>query len=216
MARIVVPDYPHHVTQRGNRRQTTFFSSDDYHAYIRMLASAKKKADVQIWAYCLMPNHVHVIVVPQRKDSLANLFRDAHRRYTRRVNLRENWRGHLWQERFHSFPMNEQYLLAAVRYTELNPVRAGLVSDPKSWAWSSVNAHIRGQDDLLVDVAPMLRRISDWDGFLSQPVPVSHLNVLRKNGGTGRPAGDDAFIGRLEGLTGRTLRRKKTGPKSSN
>lgn len=126
MARLVVPGYPHHVTQRGNRRQKTFFSIDDYASYIKLLAAAKSKAGVEVWAYCLMPNHVHLVVVPKTESSLAALFSDAHRRYTRRINAREGWKGHLWQERFHSSVMDENYLLSTVRYVELNPVRARL------------------------------------------------------------------------------------------
>ncbi|MDG1306782.1 MAG: transposase [Porticoccaceae bacterium] len=97
LARVVVPNYPHHVTQRGNRRQQTFFSDDDYKAYVDLLAEAKNKAGVEVWAYCLMPNHTHIVVVPEHKDSLSVFFSNAHRRYTRRVNFREGWRGHLWK-----------------------------------------------------------------------------------------------------------------------
>ena len=95
VARVVVPHYPHHVTQRGNRRQQTFFSDDDYRAYIELLIGAKAKAGVEVWAYCLMPNHVHLVVVPEHENSLAAFFSEAHRRYTRRINFREGWRGHL-------------------------------------------------------------------------------------------------------------------------
>ena len=118
--RLVVPGYPNHVTQRGNRRQKTFFNTQDYLAYLEFITAAKPKAGCEIWAYCLMPNHVHFVLVPQHRDSLALLFKDAHRRYTRRINFRENWRGHLWQERFHSFVMDEHHLNATVKYVELN------------------------------------------------------------------------------------------------
>lgn len=98
MPRVVVPHYPHHVTQRGNRRQTTCFLDEDYQAYLDLLAKNKTEAGVDVWAYCLMPNHVHLVLVPDQPDSLGRLFRVAHREYTRRINLREDWRGHLWQE----------------------------------------------------------------------------------------------------------------------
>ena len=115
MPRLVVPGHPHHVTQRGNRRQKTFFHAEDYLAYLEFIAAAKPKAGFDIWAYCLMSNHVHFVIVPQYKDSLALLFKEVHRRYTRKINFRENWRGHLWQERFHSFVMDEPHLDATVR-----------------------------------------------------------------------------------------------------
>ena len=118
IARVIAPGYPHHITQRGNRRQTVFFNEDDYQAYIELMSHWCQKHHVDIWAWCLMPNHVHLIAVPQDETGLARAIGEAHRRYTRRINFRENWRGHLWQERFASFPMDEQHLLAAARYAK--------------------------------------------------------------------------------------------------
>jgi putative transposase len=162
MARLVIPGYPHHVTQRGNRRQQTFFEKDDYLAYVELISKFKEKAAVDIWAYCLMPNHVHLIVVPEHKQSLATLFGITHHRYARRVNSMHGWRGHLWQERFHSFVMDEEYLLTAVRYVELNPVRAGVCGHAEEWRWSSANAHLYDAPDKLVNIAAMRKRGSDW------------------------------------------------------
>jgi putative transposase len=215
IARLVVPLYPHHVTQRGNRRQKTFFSADDYRYYIDLLAEAKVRAGVEIWAYCLMPNHVHLVVVPEFKHSLARLFGDAHRRYTRRVNFREGWRGHLWQERFHSFVMDENYLLATVRYAELNPVRARLCDRPEQWRWSSVHAHLNETDDGLVTVNPMLDRVLDWPGYLAQGTDDTELDMIRRHARTGRPIEDHSFLSELESITGRRLRRGKPGRKST-
>ena len=198
MARVVAPNFPHHITQRGNRRQQTFFSNDDYHVYLDLLACANEKADIDIWAYCLMPNHVHVVAVPYRENSLAKLFSDVHRRYTRRINFREGWRGHLWQERFHSFVMDEQYLLATVRYVELNPVRARLCKRPEEWRWSSVHAHLRTEDDRLVSVQPMLERVRDWQAYLQQDGDKSMTDDIRQHTRTGRPAGNDNFLSHLE------------------
>ena len=117
-----------------------------------------RKWQVEIWAWCLMPNHVHLIAVPKNEEGLARAIGEAHRRYTRRINSREGWRGHLWQERFASFPMDENYLLVATRYVEMNPVRAGMVHAPEDYRWSSARAHLEGQDDQLVKVAPLLER----------------------------------------------------------
>jgi putative transposase len=213
MPRLVVPDYPHHVTQRGNRRMKTFFCREDYRAYLELLADAKAEAGVSVWAYCLMPNHVHLVVVPERTDSLARLFRGVHRDYTRRVNFRERWRGHLWQERFHSFVMDERYLLATVRYTELNPVRARLCVDPVDWPWSSARAHYSGRDDTVVSVQPMLERVMDWRRYLSEEPGESEADSIRRFSRTGRPAGDEWFVEQLEALTGRDLKKRKPGPK---
>ena len=128
IARVIAAGIPHHITQRGNRRMQTFFGDDDYRAYIALLAEWCRKCRVQIWAYCLMPNHVHLIAVPESEDALRLGIGEAHRRYSRMINFRNNWRGHLWQGRFASFPMDETYLLAAARYVEMNPVVAGLVN----------------------------------------------------------------------------------------
>jgi len=120
LARVVVPGMPHHVTQRGNRRMQTFFCDEDYRAYLSLMVEWCGRHGVAIWTYCLMPNHVHLILVPPREDAMARAVGEAHRRYTRRVNFREGWRGHLWQERFASFVMDERYLPAAARYVEMN------------------------------------------------------------------------------------------------
>jgi len=142
IARVVVPGMPHHITQRGNRRLTTFFCDDDYHAYLELMAHWCRECHVDIWAYCLMPNHVHLIAVPESESALRQAVGEAHRRYTRRVSFRERWRGHLWQGRFASFVMDEPYLLAAARYIELNPVRARLAVDAGQFRWSSAAAHL--------------------------------------------------------------------------
>jgi len=128
IARVVVPGTPHHVTQRGNRRQDTFFRDEDYEAYIDLMSEWCGKCDVEIWAYCLMPNHIHMIAVPESEQGLSRAIGEAHRRYTRMINLRKRWTGYLWQGRFASFPMDEDHLLAAVRYVEMNPVRARMVN----------------------------------------------------------------------------------------
>jgi putative transposase len=136
MARLVVPGYPHHVRQRGNRRQKTFFCADDYDYYLDQLSEFSKNHGTEVWAYCLMPNHVHLAMVPSEDDGLGATLGEAHRRYTRHVNFRHGWRGHLWQERFHSFVMDESYLMATVRYVERNPVVTRLCRKPQDWKWS--------------------------------------------------------------------------------
>jgi len=211
MARLVVPNHPHHVTQRGVRRMETFSSDGDYQAYIELVATSCKKAGTQVWAYCLMPNHVHLILVPCCEDGLRAALGEAHRRYTRMINFREGCRGHLWQERFHSFPMDEAHLHACARYVELNPVRAGLVKRPEGWLWSSARAHLKGGDDALVTVKPLLERVGDWQQFLACGVKDAELNQFHMHTQTGRPLGTDAWVKALEAGTGRKLRARSPG-----
>jgi putative transposase len=211
LARLVVPGLPHHVTQRGNRRQQTFFCDEDYSAYVELMADWCKERGVEIWAYCLMPNHVHLIAVPRSEDGLARAVGEAHRRYTRRINFREKWRGYLWQGRFASFVMDEPYLLAAARYVELNPVRAGLVSDASEWRWSSAKPHLSGRDDPLVRVAPILAMVADWQRLLNSATPEDELRDLRQHGRTGCPLGSATFVKGLERAIGRVLHPRKPG-----
>ena len=216
MPRIVVPGYPHHVTQRGNRRQRTFFHEDDYRYYVELLSQFSQQVDTEIWAWCLMPNHVHLVMVPRHEDGLRAALGEAHRRYTRHINFRQSWRGHLWQERFHSFLMDEDYLLATVRYVERNPVAAGLCETPEQWRWSSASAHLKGQDDGLVRVKPMLDRIDNWSAYLSNNNDTSAIDTIRRHTRTGRPLGASLFINKLEQLTGKPIAPKRPGPRPSS
>ncbi len=213
MARIVVPFYPHHVTQRGNRRQPTFFGDADYSTYLKLMSKFCRKAGTRVWAYCLMPNHVHLVMVPSHVDGLRAALGEAHRRYTREVNRRKDWRGHLWQERFCSFPMDEDYLLATVRYVERNPVAARLCRCAEDWPWSSAAAHLRARDDGLVEVQPMLSRIHDWAAYLSEAEDRGIGARIAANSRTGRPLGDALFVRTLERITGRRLACRPPGRK---
>jgi len=213
MARVVVPHFPHHVTQRGNRRQRTFFRDDDYALYLELMSAYCGKAATRVWAYCLMPNHVHLVMVPSHEHGLRAALGEAHRRYTLRVNAREGWRGHLWQGRFDSFPMDEQHLLAAVRYVERNPVAAGLCRRPEDWKWSSAAAHLHAYDGGLTEVAPMLELAGDWERYLAGSDDGDIGKKLARSSRTGRPLGGEQFVATLEHLTGRVLRRGRPGPK---
>jgi putative transposase len=213
LARVVAPGFPHHITQRGNRRQQTFFCDEDYQYYVELMGQWCGAHDVEILAYCLMPNHVHLIAVPQSADGLKRAIGEAHRRYTRMVNFREGWRGHLWQGRFASFVLDEPYLLTAARYIELNPVRAGLINAPSRYRWSSAAAHVRGKDDALVSVAPLLEFAPNWRAFLARVIREEDIKLLRAHEQTGRPLGGEEFLASLEKDLGRILTRKKPGPK---
>lgn len=137
--RLVLPGIPHHVTQRGNRRERTFFEDGDYELYLDLLAETATRSQVAIWSYCLMPNHVHIVAVPSDEDGLRWTFRNVNRHYTGYINARLRVTGHLWQGRFSSVAMDEAHLVTALRYVALNPVRARLVARADDWPWSATS-----------------------------------------------------------------------------
>ncbi|MDH5748880.1 MAG: transposase, partial [Rhodospirillales bacterium] len=186
---------------------------DDYRVYLNLMAEWCAHYGVSVWAYCLMTNHIHLIAVPETEEALGLAVGEAHRRYTRHVNFREGWRGHLWQGRFASFPMDGRHLLAAARYVELNPVRARLTKRPGDYPWSSTKAHLAGRNDPLVNVDPLLNIAGDWAAFLAGGLGEEEYGALRNHEHTGRPLGDERFIERLETTLGRPLKKKKPGPK---
>lgn len=214
LPRLVLPGIPHHVTQRGNRRERTFFEEGDYALYLDLLADAASRAGVEIWSYCLMPNHVHIIAVPQDVDGLRRTFRYVHRHYTGYVNARLRVTGHLWQGRFSSVAMDEAHLVTALRYVALNPVRARLVPRAEDWRWSSVRAHLAGKDDHVVTVAPAIERVEDFAAFLGEAFDEAlSYAALRKAESVGRPVGSPEWLEDMEQRTGLTLRPGKRGPK---
>ena len=214
LARVVLPGVPHHVTQRGNRREQTFFEDGDYGLYLDLLADAARRAQVEVWSYCLMPNHVHIIAVPQDEDGLRRTFRYVHRHYTGYINARLRVTGHLWQGRFSSVAMDEGHLMSALRYVALNPVRARLVARAGDWRWSSTGALLRGADDHVVKVAPALDRVGDFGAFLDEAFDEALTYApLRKAESIGRPVGAKDWLAAMEARTGRTLAPQKRGPK---
>jgi len=214
LPRVVLPGIPHHVTQRGNGRQQTFFEDGDYALYLDLLAGAAERARVEVWSYCLMPNHVHIILCPEDADGLWRTFGDLHRRYTGYVNARRRTTGHLWQGRFGSVAMDEGHFVTALRYVALNPVRARLVQQAQDWQWSSTRALIAGKDDHVVTVAPALERVGNFAAFLGQPFDEAlSYSALRKAESVGRPVGSPAWLADMEARTGLTLAPQKRGPK---
>ena len=213
LARLVLPGVPYHVTQRGNRRQQTFFEEGDYALYRDLLSEAARRARTRVWSYCLMPNHVHLIVVPADEDGLRRTFADAHRRYTAFINARHRWTGHLWQGRYGAVAMDEGHLGAAARYVALNPVRARLVDRAGDWPWSSARAHLAGVDDGLVEVAPLLERLGEFGTFLGGEEDQQATRALRISETTGRPVGTPEWVSAIELESGRSLAPRKRGPK---
>jgi putative transposase len=217
LPRVVIPGIPHHITQRGNRREKTFFEPGDYELYLDLLTDAARSAHVEIWSYCLMPNHVHIIVVPSDPDGLWRTFRQVHRHYTGYINARMRVTGHLWQGRYGSVAMDQAHLNAAFRYVALNPVRAGLVKRADDWEWSSTRAHMAGVDDQLVKVAPALERVGNFAAFLGEDFDEAlTYAALRKAESVGRPIGSKDWLADMEARTGMTLAPQRRGPMPKN
>jgi len=212
IARIVVPDVPYHVTQRGNRQGDVFWNDEDRRVYLGLLQQYAEAHGLAIQAYCLMTNHVHLVVVPSTEQALAGALKPVHLRYTQHVNRAQGLTGRLWQGRFFSCALDEPHFWAAVRYVEQNPVRAGLVERAQDYPWSSAAAHCGIRPDPLVpDAAARAATIGDWPAWLREDEDDTLANTLRCHTRTGHPLGDEAFLTHLETLLGRTVRPKKAG-----
>lgn len=216
MARQVFAGVPHHVTQRGNGRAQTFFDDEDYAAYRDLLAEQVRAAGVEVWSWVLMPNHVHLILIPPEPDALRRALAATHRRYAGRIHARLKRTGHFWQGRFGCVAMDEAHLGAALRYVALNPVRAGLVLRAQDWKWSStVVLTGRATDDGLTHAIPVLDRYPNFADLLSAGEDEAMSARLRRAETIGRPIGAEDFIERLECKSGRMLRPAKRGRKPS-
>ena len=210
LPRLALPDLPYHVTQRGNRRQAVFFEAADRTVYLSLLRQHAQRFGLEVWAYCLMTNHVHLIVVPRREGALPRAIGETHRRYTRAINFREGWRGYLWQGRFGSIALDETHLIAAIRYVERNHVVAQLVTQAANYPWSSARAHVSRRPDPVLSPCFLQDQIPDWAAFLADPRDDTFGQQLGR-ASVGRPLGSAAFLEQLEACTGRRLRRGRPG-----
>ena len=213
-ARMIFPGLAHLVTQRGNRGEPIFFEDGDQQIYLDLLATQLKRYGVACWGYCLMPNHVHLILTPSDEIGLTRAVGEAHRRYAAFVGARGGWTGHLFQGRFCSVAMDEAHLLAALRYVPLTPVGAGLVARAQDWPWSSAGAHLAGRDTPYVEVAPALSRVAHFAALIApaDDIDPQWTRILRAEL-IGRPVGAKAWIEQLEAQSGRVLSPQKRGPK---
>lgn len=214
LRRVVSPGDVHMITHRGNRGNTVFLDSGDYDLYLNLLASCARRARTEILAYCLLPDHVHLLAIPSDELGLRATFSETHRRYSAYVNLRQSTSGNLWQGRLASFPLAEPYLSAAIDYIAWNPVRSGHVQRPQDWKWSSIHAHLSLKDDKLVRAAAMHER---YGSFAERLAPKrsenQYWNAIRMSERTGRPLGTPEWIARLEQSSGMTIAYRKRGRK---
>ena len=219
--RFVLPGAAHHVTQRGNNRQAVFFSDQDRIRYLHMLRHNCRRYDLRVLGWCLMTNHVQLIAIPGASESLALCLRQTQSQYSWELNRHQNRVGHLWQNRFFSCPLGPTHLLSAMRYVDLNPVRAGMTAEPWDWRWSSSRAHTSPhlRDQLLG--WPWLKWVEearlgawsypDWKAALLLASRPDELDPIRRATKLGEPLGSDEFVRALEAKAGRRLRVQARG-----
>ena len=216
LARVVVPECPHHITHRGNRQEDVFFTPQDRDIYCSLLREYSNRHSLEIIAYCLMTNHIHLVAIPMFDYSLAKAVGLGHRRYSRFINSQRGWTGHLWANRYFSTALDEPHTLACIKYVEVNPVRAGLVSRAEDYPWSSARSHVYGIPDPLISVDSGIIRangIESWSVWLSEGLDEASIRTIRRNTNTGWPTGSKEFVKRLEGRLGRRLTRQIPGRK---
>ena len=214
LARIVLPGIPHHVTQRGNGRAQTFFSDADYRLYRDLLVKQCRHHAVSILGWCLMPNHVHLILTPPDTDALRGALSRVHRMYAGHIHAREKRTGHFWQGRFGCVAMDEDHLVAAMAYVALNPVRAKLVAKAEDWPWSSVHAYRRpNKRDGVTDVEATEPYLKATKQIIKAGEEDARFKTLRQSETIGRPIGNYDFLRQAEKQVGRTIKPGKRGPK---
>ncbi len=210
-ARVVCVGVPYHVTQRGNFRMNIFEEDVDREKYLEFFLMYKAEFGVKVYAWCLMSNHVHFIVEPSTERGLADLFKFTHMRYSQYFNKKRGVVGHLWQGRFFSSALDSDHLYEALRYVELNPLRAGIVNRIDGYVWSSMKEHLTGKGKLRLDDVSEHIEIEDWRAYLREKADEELVNNIRKKTKVGKPLGDSKFIKRIEKLTGRSFSLGKGG-----
>jgi len=210
-ARIVKPDLPYHVTQRGNFRQNVFEEQEDFLFYKKYLKEYSVKYYLEILAYCFMSNHVHFICIPKDTSSMADTFKYLNMIYSQYYNNKMKQKGHLWQGRFYSCPLDESHLHAAIKYVENNPVRAGIVKNAIDYKWSSAMEHIKDEYDIVSGNSKDFIGIKNWKKYLGEEEIEEDLQKIRNHTMKGLPLGGEAFVSRLEKLFKANLKIKTRG-----
>ncbi len=213
-ARVIALQVAHHVTQRGNARRFILDSNADREVYLSLLRENMDKHRSALIGYCLMSNHVHLVMVPRQADALAKALKHTHGRYAAYWNGKYHSSGHVWQGRFYSCPLDTRHLWEALRYAELNPVRAGLVAEAEAWTWSSAAVHCGfavADEWLAMEEWKERWDVSSWRNYLGAGETESERMAIRECTHTGRPLGTEEFLHELEEATQRTLAPQKGG-----
>jgi putative transposase len=217
-ARIVLSNTPHHITQRGNRGEPVFFEKSDYRSYLDIVTEQCARFDIKLLSYCLLPNQVHLIAAPQDADMLGRAIGESHRRYSCLINNRHNWRGHLFQDRFFSYAMDEHTTLRAARFIETLPVTLKITPNPENYLWSSAKSRVKIIQNSIIQPYDFFNTIDNWEEFLARPIDPKEMNQIQLHLQTGRPRGSHTFLDNIENQIGRTVRPQKRGrkPKTSH
>ncbi len=215
LPRVVLPGFPHHVVQRGVREMDVFRRDEDREAYLDALRTSGAKYGLSFWAWCLMTNHVHLVAVPETQQSLAKGVGEAHRRYSRMVNKHDGVKGHLFQERFYSYPIQaDDHLLAVVSYVLRNPIEAGLAKSAEQYRWSSAACLTHARSDPLADHGLLKAMVHSWSEFLDDAQRYAgYKREIDEHLKRGHPFGTRAWVKRLEERLGRRLDGKLGRPK---
>lgn len=209
--RIVLPHIPHHITQRGVRSMNIFFKPSDYEYYKEILHEQCEIYDLKIVSYALMTNHIHLIAIPSTEESLSRAIGETHRLYTRKINFEQKVKGHLFQERFYSTPLDEYHFLNALKYVEQNPVKANIVRYPWDYIYSSARYRVNMiKEDKLLSSCDMIDDIKEYREFLQEFVEDQWIKEKTR---TGKPCGDEAFYDKILLTTGIDYKSKKPGRK---
>jgi len=205
----------YHVLNRGNGKQRVFHSDKDYEAFVSLMREAKERYSLKLLAYCLMPNHFHIVLMPAQSEDLSKWMQWLMTSHVRRYHRYHGTSGHVWQGRFFSSPLDEAYLWAAMRYVERNPVRAKMVRKAENYRWSSAAAHCRVREDEVLTKKPIWRKqfeaIGDWSAWLAEGDAPEQLEIMRRHTEKGLPCGSEKFIRKLETLVGRALHYRPQG-----
>lgn len=212
IARVVIPGVPHLVIQRGTDNKQVFFSADDYREYLRLVGESCAEWNVRVWAYCLLPNQVLIVVQPTVPNALARALGEAHRRYAKKVNERIGKSGRLWHARFSSCPLQPSWLARAMRFVERSPVDSGMLPNVGDYPWCSSNARLKGTEDPM-GVKGLPQGVRNWPAFVAKPNDEADQTLLSSHERTGRPIGDKEWVMELEKELGRRLRPRKRGRK---
>jgi putative transposase len=213
-ARIIIPQYPHHIAQRGNKGQPVFFEKEDYQTYFNLLSEQIGAFELGLYSYCLMPNQIHLLAEPQNNISLSRAIGETNRQYTRYINQKKGTSGNLFQNRFFSYPMDEQHSLRAARFIEILPLTAGITPKPQNYLWSSAKYRIKNLENVQLKPFRNFHMAQNWEEFLARPVDEEEMTLIQTHLQTGRPRGSSLFLDSVEQMVGRPVRPMKRGRKA--